>query len=183
MVLIEQEKLPPNYNHIGGRTPLLKIAWHASNPNSNHLTQKSGMYEPNELIKTVHSCWEADWYHGGHCYQLRSTALSHVSVCYTVWIFFIFTCELVELQRTVGNNLRPPGCHSSNAVWCFHASEWPVISQLHSRSVCLVEVVMAKNGGQITQGHYLQRHIRWLSLQLFFVGHCRLLLKLSVREE
>lgn len=44
--------------------------------------------------------------------------------------------------RIVGSDHQSPGCHSNNAVCCFHACEWPVIFQLHSRSGRLVEVVM-----------------------------------------
>lgn len=63
------------------------------------------------------------------------------------------------LKRVDCNHLSY-GCHSNTAFCCLHACNGLVIFQLQSRSGRLVEVVMVENGGQIAQGHCLQRHIR-----------------------
>lgn len=108
-------------------------------------------------------------------------ALSHASFGYTyirersTWYSVINQWNYRELWDRIFSRT------AVDDVCCFKTWKWPVT--VRSRSGRLVEAVMARNGGQITQGLYLQRHIRWLSLQLFFMGHSTLLLKLSVREE
>lgn len=59
------------------------------------------------------------------CDQLSPTALSHVSLGYSVVveILLIFSDEPVESPRTVGSDPQSSGCHSNNAVCCFHTCE------------------------------------------------------------